>query len=44
MPKVESLVIGQVQENLDHIGRDSFIYCHKKVTEITEGGPLDLCL
>jgi hypothetical protein len=35
MPKTESLVIGQVQENLDHAGRASFIYCHRKAIEIT---------
>jgi len=44
MSKAESLVIGQVQENLGHVGRASFIYCHRKAIEITEGGPLDLCL
>lgn len=44
MPKAGSLAIGQVQESLDHVGIASFIYCHRKTIEITEGGPLDLCL
>jgi len=35
MPKAEPLVIGQVQENVDHVGRASFIYCHRKAIEIT---------
>jgi len=35
MPKGESLVIGQVKENLDHVGRVSFMYCHRKAIEIT---------
>jgi len=37
MPKAESLVIGKVQENLDHVGRAGFIYCHRKSIEITVG-------